>query len=70
MARWFMVVMLISGLIPFEKGFYVPGVAPVEFRVGDPIEVKVCRLVVIACDLLSALVNDNVKRLHVVVHTT
>uniref|UniRef100_A0A0M3IRD0 Transmembrane 9 superfamily member n=2 Tax=Ascaris TaxID=6251 RepID=A0A0M3IRD0_ASCLU len=44
MARWFMVVMLISGLIPFEKGFYVPGVAPVEFRVGDPIEVKAIKI--------------------------
>lgn len=25
-----------------EEGFYVPGVAPVDFKVGEQIEVKVC----------------------------
>lgn len=28
-------------LCPVEEGFYVPGVAPVEFKKGDPIEVRV-----------------------------
>lgn len=36
---WSVIVFL--GLLPLEQGFYVPGVAPVEFKSGDPIEVKV-----------------------------
>lgn len=34
-------VLQLFGLFRVEQGFYVPGVAPVEFRDGDPIEVKV-----------------------------
>ncbi|VDM28963.1 unnamed protein product [Toxocara canis] len=40
MARWIIVVLFINGLVPLEQGFYVPGVAPVEFKINDPIEVK------------------------------
>lgn len=36
----FLILQLCS-LFSTEQGFYVPGVAPVEFRDGDPIEVKV-----------------------------
>lgn len=36
----FLILQLCS-LFRVEQGFYVPGVAPVEFRDGDPIEVKV-----------------------------
>jgi len=28
-------------ILQLENGFYVPGVAPVEFHKSDPIEVKV-----------------------------
>nr|CDJ88782.1 Nonaspanin (TM9SF) domain containing protein [Haemonchus contortus] len=37
-------VFLFLGHFPCEQGFYVPGVAPVEFRSGDPIEVKAIKL--------------------------
>lgn len=36
----FVFVLLIVG----SYGFYVPGVAPVEFKQGDPIEVKAVKL--------------------------
>lgn len=35
------VILLLCSLFRIEQGFYVPGVAPVEFKIGDPIEVKV-----------------------------
>jgi transmembrane 9 superfamily protein 2/4 len=38
----FVVVLLL--LCPCENGFYVPGVAPKEFKEGDPIEVKAIKL--------------------------
>uniref|UniRef100_A0A1I8ERJ8 Transmembrane 9 superfamily member n=1 Tax=Wuchereria bancrofti TaxID=6293 RepID=A0A1I8ERJ8_WUCBA len=34
------VILQLCSLFHIEQGFYVPGVAPVEFRDGDPIEVK------------------------------
>ncbi|KAK5977649.1 Transmembrane 9 superfamily member, partial [Trichostrongylus colubriformis] len=37
-------VLLFLGFFPIEQGFYVPGVAPVEFKSGDPIEVKAIKL--------------------------
>ncbi|KAK6727638.1 hypothetical protein RB195_005372 [Necator americanus] len=37
-------IIVFLGLLPLEQGFYVPGVAPVEFRSGDPIEVKAIKL--------------------------
>ncbi|KAK6019353.1 endomembrane protein 70 [Ostertagia ostertagi] len=37
-------ILLFLGLFPREQGFYVPGVAPVEFKSGDPIEVKAIKL--------------------------
>ncbi|MFH4974085.1 hypothetical protein AB6A40_000794 [Gnathostoma spinigerum] len=30
--------------VPIDEGFYVPGVAPVEFKLGSPIEVKAIKL--------------------------
>ncbi|VDN04009.1 unnamed protein product [Thelazia callipaeda] len=33
-------ILLLCGLFHVERGFYVPGVAPVEFKDRDPIEVK------------------------------
>lgn len=33
-------ILQLCSLFHIEQGFYVPGVAPVEFRDGDPIEVK------------------------------
>ncbi|VDK67446.1 unnamed protein product [Onchocerca ochengi] len=35
-----LVILLLCSLFRIEQGFYVPGVAPVEFKDGDPIEVK------------------------------
>lgn len=37
-------LILLSLNVPLEQGFYVPGVAPVEFKVGDAIEVKAIKL--------------------------
>ncbi|KAK6056944.1 hypothetical protein COOONC_05543 [Cooperia oncophora] len=37
-------ILFFLGLFPREQGFYVPGVAPVEFKSGDPIEVKAIKL--------------------------
>lgn len=37
---WLISVVLLT-LCPVEQGFYVPGVAPVEFKKGEPIEVRV-----------------------------
>uniref|UniRef100_A0A915Q0X6 Transmembrane 9 superfamily member n=1 Tax=Setaria digitata TaxID=48799 RepID=A0A915Q0X6_9BILA len=34
------IILQLCSLFPIEQGFYVPGVAPVEFRDGDLIEVK------------------------------
>ncbi|XP_063376342.1 transmembrane 9 superfamily member 4 [Cydia fagiglandana] len=35
---------IIISLIPFSNGFYVPGVAPVEFKKGQRIEVKAVKM--------------------------
>ncbi|XP_047987579.1 transmembrane 9 superfamily member 4 [Leguminivora glycinivorella] len=35
---------ILIGLIPFSNGFYVPGVAPVEFKKGQRIEVKAVKM--------------------------
>lgn len=37
-------MLIIISLIPFSNGFYVPGVAPVEFRKGQRIEVKAVKM--------------------------
>lgn len=47
-------VLLFLGVFPLEQGFYVPGVAPVEFRSGDPIEVKVSAAVIVLRCFLPA----------------
>ncbi|VDK44259.1 unnamed protein product [Anisakis simplex] len=44
MTRWLIIILLIQGFVPLKYSFYVPGVAPVEFRVGDPIEVKAIKI--------------------------
>ena len=36
-----MLVCLVASIVVID-GFYIPGVAPVEFKIGDPVEVKVC----------------------------
>ena len=36
-----LIPLLLLVLCPLEQGFYVPGVAPVEFKKGDSIEVRV-----------------------------
>uniref|UniRef100_A0A8R1EE66 Uncharacterized protein n=1 Tax=Caenorhabditis japonica TaxID=281687 RepID=A0A8R1EE66_CAEJA len=33
-------LLVLATLVPLEQGFYVPGVAPVDFKVGDVIDVK------------------------------
>lgn len=34
-------LLVLASLLPLEQGFYVPGVAPVDFKIGDVIDVKV-----------------------------
>uniref|UniRef100_A0A0K0D1H6 Transmembrane 9 superfamily member n=1 Tax=Angiostrongylus cantonensis TaxID=6313 RepID=A0A0K0D1H6_ANGCA len=41
--RLYSIIILLE-LFSIERGFYVPGVAPVEFRIGDSIEVKAIKL--------------------------
>jgi len=42
--RLFLFICLFSLTLLEASGFYIPGVAPVEFKEGDPIEVKAIKL--------------------------
>lgn len=33
-------------ILPLQNGFYVPGVAPIEFKIGDFIDVRVSNLII------------------------
>ncbi|PAV64394.1 hypothetical protein WR25_11414 isoform A [Diploscapter pachys] len=41
--RW-TTLLILFGMCQLEQGFYIPGVAPVEFKMGDNIEVKAITL--------------------------
>ena len=36
-----LLLLLVVTILPAVKGFYVPGVAPMDFFKGDPVEIKV-----------------------------
>ena len=36
-----LLLVCIIASVRISDGFYIPGVAPVEFKMGDPVEVKV-----------------------------
>jgi len=38
------IILVASAYLGVSRGFYVPGVAPVEFKKGDPIEVKAVKM--------------------------
>lgn len=48
--------LFLSSLFCIEQSFYIPGVAPVEFKEGDLIDVKVCGIVlIVALDRCAAV---------------
>ncbi|KAI1724718.1 endomembrane protein 70 domain-containing protein [Ditylenchus destructor] len=42
--RFLLLICVFLNLFPFEDGFYVPGVAPKEFMINEPIDVRAIKL--------------------------
>ncbi|KAE9551690.1 hypothetical protein FO519_005095 [Halicephalobus sp. NKZ332] len=43
-SRRTLIFLILFALLPFDNGFYVPGVAPKEFKAGDAIDLKAIKL--------------------------